>query len=89
MFEHYIAYRMTIIMCYSRQTKVLTNRISSTQFWSIDETIFDELFPIVTTCIINQHRNYWFLFNVFASAIRLYVQLSKDRLILQAKVNVA
>jgi len=29
------------------------------------------------------------LFNLFAPAIKLYVQLAKDRLILQAKVDVA
>jgi hypothetical protein len=33
--------------------------------------------------------NYWLLSNALASTIGLYVQLSKDKLILQTKVDVA
>jgi hypothetical protein len=35
MFEHYIAYKAIIIMCYSHQTKSLVSRIPSAQLWAI------------------------------------------------------
>ncbi len=40
------------------------------------------------TCVCNQHCGYWLLLDVLMFVIKLYVQLSKDRLELQAKVDV-
>jgi hypothetical protein len=39
-------------------------------------------------CVLNQHHGYWLLSNVFATNIKLYVQLSKEKLDLQAKIDV-
>jgi len=63
--------------------------IPSAKFWAIAEIIYDALFLVVTTCVVNQHRSYWLLSDALASTIKLYVQLSKDRLILQVEVDVA
>ncbi len=40
------------------------------------------------TCVFNQHCGYRLLLDVLVFVIKLYVQLSKDRLELQAKVDV-
>ncbi len=40
------------------------------------------------TCIFNEHCGYRLLLDVLLFVIKLYVQLSKDRLELQAKVDV-
>jgi hypothetical protein len=58
MIEHCIAYRATIIMCYSCQTKALANRIPFAQFWAIVKTICDALFPIIIVCVLNQYKSY-------------------------------
>ncbi len=85
MFEQCIAYRVAIIMCYSCQIEALTSRIPFAQSWAIAKTIYDVMSPIIIACVINQHTSYCLLFDSLVSAIRLYVQLSKDKLILYMK----
>ncbi len=41
----------------------------------------------MTTCVVNQHCGYWLLLNAFASTIKLYAKLTKEKLELQAKVD--
>ncbi len=53
MFEQCLTYQVAIIMCYNCQIEVLTNRIPSTQTWTIVEAIYDAVFPIVIACVIN------------------------------------
>ncbi len=39
-------------------------------------------------CVSNQHHGYWLLLDVLATIIKLHVQVSKDKLDLQAKIDV-
>jgi len=71
--EQCLAYRAIIIMCYSCQTKTLTN-------WTIVKAICDALFLIMFACVLKHHCGYLLLLDVLAIAIKLYVQLSKDML---------
>ncbi len=49
-----LTYEVAIIMCYSCQTKVLANKIPSSQTWIIVEAICDALFHIhVYTFVFN------------------------------------
>jgi hypothetical protein len=75
-------------MCYSRQTETLANKIPSTMTWVITEAICETLSTIIT-CVVNQHRGYWLLFNALASTIRLYVRLEKERSNMQVEVDFA
>jgi len=43
---------------------------------------------VVTTCVVDQFHGYWLLYDVLASTIKLYVQLSKNILKSWAKVDV-
>jgi hypothetical protein len=61
--------------------------IPSTQTWAIAETICDALSLIVITCVINHRCGYWLLLDDFASAIKLYVKLTKEILKLQVEVD--
>ncbi len=53
-FQQCLAYRSTIIMCYSRQIEALASMIPSAQTWAIIEAICDAFSLVVTTCVINQ-----------------------------------
>jgi hypothetical protein len=59
-----------------------------TQTWAIVEAICDAFNHVVTTCIINQCHGYYLLSIFLTLIIKLYVQISKDRLKLQAKIDV-
>ncbi len=67
----------------------MANKIPFAMTWVIPEAICEALFPVVTTCVINQHCGYWLPFNALASTIRLYVKLEKEISDMQAKVNLA
>jgi hypothetical protein len=67
-------------MCYSHQIEALANMIPSMMTWAIVKTIYEALFPIVITCVVNQHCGYWLFSNAIANTIRLYVKLEKERL---------
>jgi hypothetical protein len=67
-------------MCYSHQIEALVNMIPSTMTWAILKAIYEALFLVVITCVVNQHCGYWLLSNAIASTIRLYVKLEKEKL---------
>jgi len=69
--------------------ETLANKIPFTKTWPIVVGICDFFSPIVTTCVINQGYEYWLLLDVLTSTIKLYVQLAKENLELQAKIDVA
>jgi hypothetical protein len=76
-------------MCYGRQIKALTNKIPLAQTWAIVEAICDVFSPIVITCVVNQCHGYRLLFNALVSGIKLYVRLTKEKLELQAEIDVS
>ncbi len=51
-FQHCLAYKVAILMCYGCQIEVLINKIPSTQTWAIAKIICD-VSPVVTTCVVN------------------------------------
>jgi len=64
-------------------------KIPFTKTWLIVVGICDFFSPLVTTCVINQGCEYWLRLDVLTSAIKLYVQLGKENLELQEKIDVA
>jgi hypothetical protein len=71
-------------LCYFQQTKALANKIPPTQTWAIVEAICDAFSHVVRAYGINQCHGYWTLLDTLASAIKLYVQPTKESLELQA-----
>lgn len=69
--------------------ETLANKIPFSKTWPIVVGICDTSSPIVTTCVINQRREYWLLLDVLTLAIKLYVKLGKENVELQAKIDVA
>jgi hypothetical protein len=73
-------YQQAIVMCYSHQIEALASMIPFTMAWAIVKAIYEAIFPIVTSCVVNQRHGYWLFSNALASTIRLYVKLEKEKL---------
>jgi hypothetical protein len=66
---------------------VLQCKILTTQIWAIEEIIVSTLALLVSSCVLNQHRDYWLLSDAFANALNFCVNLTNEGLELEIWMN--
>jgi len=72
MFQKALQFKDVIILYYSRQNIVRINgRVLLLLIYHIFKIIVDSLFPIVITCVINQYKSHWLLFDALKFAITM------------------
>jgi hypothetical protein len=54
---------------------VLQGRIPIAQIWAIVEINASTLASIVSSCVFNQHNNYWLFGDALENAFNFYVEL--------------
>jgi hypothetical protein len=62
-------------VCYNQQTLVLQGRIPIPQIWAIVEISVSTLALILSSCVFNQHDNYWLFGGALENAFNFYVKL--------------
>jgi hypothetical protein len=72
MFQEALQVKGDVILCYNRYNIVkIRGRVLPLLTWHISKIIVDFLFPIVTTCVLNQSSSHWLCFDALQSAITM------------------
>ncbi len=79
LFQEALLSQKAIVLCYSSQIVICVfGQIPPIITWHICQTIVDCLFPILTTCVLNQSKDHGLLSEALNNAIIMSSKLKED-----------
>jgi hypothetical protein len=88
MFQEVLQFCYAIILYYNKQIVVtIIGRAHPPLTWKFFQTIVQCLFPIVSTCVLNQSHGHWLISDVLHSAISMNLKLKEENQIVVSFEN--
>jgi hypothetical protein len=80
LFQKVLQLKDVIMHCYSKQSLVrMTTSFPPPLTWHVCQILVHCLYPIVTTCVLNQSRGHWLLSDVLHFVISMNLKLKKTK----------